>query len=129
MASKFNSKPKPRHVPPKRMHSVDRIILNSRLAEQKKPLKQPIISANLTDEALIEELYEAPMEEVILTCNDVAGNKEFDTIPQWIEEKPVSEEPQRVRTSFADVVLKIRNEAFLKRLREIKLISADETLL
>ena len=104
-------------------NNIDQLILASKLSS--------VNSASVgSDIALdVEQVYNC---EVELTDqrNEIEGKKELDTIAQFIEPEPIAIEQQPKRTMhFADVVLKIRNQGFLERIKRLKeLRDSEQTL-
>lgn len=68
----------------------------------------------------VENVYNCEME-IIESKNEIEGKKELDTIEKFIEPEPVMEPPQPKKIMhLADVVLKIRNQGFLERIKRLK---------
>lgn len=111
----------------KLQQNIDKLILASKLSTANiVPSSSSSSPENLivTDSTLnVENVYNCEVE-VISSKNDIEGKKELDTIEKFIEPEPVIEEeakqpPKRIM-HLADVVLKIRNQGFLERIKRLK---------
>lgn len=107
----------------KLQNNIDKLILASKLATSDT---NNFISAVPVDQALnVENVYNCEIE-VKDQANEIEGKKELDTIEKFVEPHPIAEDddavvetPKRV-FHFADVVLKIRNQGFLDRIKRLK---------
>ena len=109
----------------KLQYNIDKLILASKLSNNNNNnVTSSQASSSLTNDSTlnVENVYNCEVE-VIESKNDIEGKKELDTIEKFIEPEPVIEEeskpPKRIM-HLADVVLKIRNQGFLERIKKLK---------
>lgn len=105
-------------------NNIDQLILASKLST--------VNSASIvTDIALdVEQVYNCEVE-ITDQQNEIEGKKELDTIEKFIESEPIviEQQPTKRHMHFADVVLKIRNQGFLERIKRLKeLRDSEQTL-
>lgn len=111
--SKFQRQPSSSKL----QHNIDKIILASKLLSTTNP--QPDSALN------VENVYNCEVD-VKEQQNEIERRKELDTIEKFVEPNPqaLSEENELQPTKrvfhFVDVVLKIRNQGFLERIKRLK---------
>lgn len=110
----------------KLQQNIDKLILASKLSAANSSSSCSLSSETVIacDPTLnVESVYNCEVESIEST-NAIEGKKELDTIEKFIEPEPVIEEetkapPKRIM-HLADVVLKIRNQGFLERIKRLK---------
>ncbi len=105
----------------KLQNNIDRLILASKLAalSASTSSEEPLLAKDVVLD--VENVYNCEVE-MTEQKNEIEGKKELDTIEKFVEPNPppVEQEPPKRTFHFADVVLKIRNQGFLERIKRLK---------
>lgn len=118
----------------KLQQNIDKLILASKLSSATTTNTTTTSSQIITptESALnVENVYNCEVE-VADSKNDIEGKKELDTIEKFIDPEPITTEeiksPQKRITHFADVVIKIRNQGFLERIKKLKELRDNDSI-
>lgn len=100
----------------KLQNNIDKLILASKLAASK--MADHSLAKDMALD--VDNVYNCEIE-LTEQKNEIEGKKELDTIEKFVEPNPppVEEPPKRI-FHLADVVLKIRNQGFLERIKRLK---------